>query len=590
MKILFRMTFAVALVLVLTATGLWAGGADEEPAAAAEKEMVRDPATGKMVTAPEYGGTLTFGTTFEPKSADAWYDGGFSGSHMTFLVNEKLGIGDWGVDRDVFDWRTSAQPLSVFKGQLAESWETPDPTTIIFHIRQGVHWHDKAPMNGRELTAEDIEFNYHRLLGIGSGFSEASPHAGYALPETESVTATDQGTVVFKLKEIDLTGLARIIDGWISYIYPPEVIKQRGDMKDWRNLVGTGPMELTDVVEGSSLTWTKNPDYWGFDEKFPQNRLPYVDEINSLVMLDPAARLAALRSGKIDMLGTLGTSQLRNIDQVENLRKTNPEIELWPFASRNDSSFAFNNVNNPPFNDIRVRQAMQMALDLETIANTFFKGFADPTPQGMIARDVKGIGTPFDEWPEALKKTNRYDPEGAKKLLAEAGYPDGFETTLDYLDRFDVSYAELVANYWREIGVEVRIEIVDVARHVSLTRDNLSDGMLYMSSAQRVNAMGALNWFALTENPTAQNDPQFKAVVEAAAAATTLEEQERILKEAVMYHAEQHLQVWGPEPPQFNVNQPWLKGYNGEVNLGKAQNSVLARLWIDQDLKREMGF
>ena len=115
MKILFRMTFAVALVLVLTATGLWAGGADEEPAAAAEKEMVRDPATGKMVTAPEYGGTLTFGTTFEPKSADAWYDGGFSGSHMTFLVNEKLGIGDWGVDRDVFDWRTSAQPLSVFK-------------------------------------------------------------------------------------------------------------------------------------------------------------------------------------------------------------------------------------------------------------------------------------------------------------------------------------------------------------------------------------------------------------------------------------------------------------------------------------------
>ena len=57
-----------------------------------------------------------------------------------------------------------------------------------------------------------------------------------------------------------------------------------------------------------------------------------------------------------------------------------------------------------------------------------------------------------------------------------------------------------------------------------------------------------------------------------------------------MYHAEQHLQVWGPEAPQFNVNQPWLKGYNGEINLGKAQNSVLARLWIDQDLKREMGF
>ena len=98
-------------------------------------------------------------------------------------------------------------------------------------------------MNGRAMTAQDIEFNYHRLLGIGSGFSEASPHAGYALGTMmASVTATDQGTVVFKLKEIDLTVLAKIIDGLISAIYPPEVIQQHGDYKDWRNAVGTDPM------------------------------------------------------------------------------------------------------------------------------------------------------------------------------------------------------------------------------------------------------------------------------------------------------------------------------------------------------------
>ena len=209
------MLLPLVLALVATVTFASPAGEDDAAAAAAEKEMVRDPATGKMVTAPEYGGTITFARNATREHPDAWYIGS---SVYTTLVNEKLGIGDWGVDRDVFDWRTSAQPLSVFKGQLAESWETPDPTTIIFHIRQGVYWHDKAPMNGRELTAEDIEFNYHRYLGIGSGFSEASPHAGYALTETESVTATDQGTVVFKLKERDLTGLARIIDGWISYI------------------------------------------------------------------------------------------------------------------------------------------------------------------------------------------------------------------------------------------------------------------------------------------------------------------------------------------------------------------------------------
>ena len=217
-------------------------------------------------------------------------------------------------------------------------------------------------------------------------------------------------------------------------IHPPEVIKQHGDIKDWRNLVGTGPMELTDVVEGASLRWTRVPNYWGFDEKFPHNRLPYVDEINALFMTDPAARLAALRSGKVDVLGSAGQSQVRSIDQIKSLRQTNPEINTWIFVSRSEHAFAPNNISTPPFNDIRVRRAMQMALDLETISETYFSGLADPTPQGFLHNAKLGIGTPFEEWPEEIKQYYRYNPEGAKQLLAEAGYPDGFTTRLDYLE------------------------------------------------------------------------------------------------------------------------------------------------------------
>ncbi len=190
-------------------------------------------------------------------------------------------IPDWAADR-----REEHNPRSLMRGQLAESWEQPDPLTFIFNIRKGVNWHDKAPMNGRELTASDIEFNFHRYLGIGSGFSEASPFEGQ-LPKIESVTATDASTVVFKLAEPDLFALDKLVNNRLAWIYPPEVIQQYGDVQDWRNLVGTGPMELTDYVEGSSITWTKNPNYWGFDEKFPENRLPYVDEIVALIM--PAA-------------------------------------------------------------------------------------------------------------------------------------------------------------------------------------------------------------------------------------------------------------------------------------------------------------
>ena len=132
------------------------------------------------------------------------------------------------------------------------------------------------------------------------------------------------------------------------------------------------------------------PDYWGFDEKFPHNRLPYVDEINALIMTDPAARLAALRSGKVDVLGTVGDSQLRSIDQVKSLHQTNPEINTWTYEFRSEHAFAPNNINEPPFNDIRVRRAMQMALDLETISATFFSGMANPTPQAFLKQCQAG--------------------------------------------------------------------------------------------------------------------------------------------------------------------------------------------------------
>ena len=117
------------------------------------------------------------------------------------LVNvlEKLGGGNWGIDRDEWDHASGPTPLSTIIGKLAESWETPDDTTMIFQIRDGVRWHDKAPMNGRELTAHDVEFTFHRMLGLGD-FSEAGPSTlGVAnelldLP-VESIAATDDSTL-----------------------------------------------------------------------------------------------------------------------------------------------------------------------------------------------------------------------------------------------------------------------------------------------------------------------------------------------------------------------------------------------------------
>ena len=289
------------------------------------KNYVTDASIGKVVVAPQYGGTITYVLPTDYPGPDAVVSGG-AANYSAGAVVEKLGFADWAAPRDKFSFNTYELNIPAnTRGVLAESWSQPDPLTYIIKVRQGVHWHDKPPMNGRELTAQDIEYNFHRVLGMGSGFTERSEHAtSFRGVEVESITATDKSTVQFKLKEINLGALAAILDGNVAWIYPPEVIKEHGDVTDWRNLVGTGPMMLTDWTNGSSITWDKNPDYWGFDEKYPQNRLPYIDQLRGLIMPEVATQLAALRTGRVDYLGRIGSTEIKSLDQLARIHRRTP--------------------------------------------------------------------------------------------------------------------------------------------------------------------------------------------------------------------------------------------------------------------------
>ena len=609
MKIFLARTFAIALVLVLSATGLWAAAASEaEPAAAAEKEMVLDPRTGEMVEAPRYGGTLTYATRMtETGSADSF----FVGHSAILLVNgvlEKPGIANWALPRD--EWGMSMisaySPLSSLAGNLAESWETPDDSTIVLNIRKGVHWHDKPPMNGRELTADDLVFNYHRMLGLGD-FTELSVAAwNLGAIGIESVTASDKWTVVIELERprfgldpnepLPMYTVQPILQSHSFFIYPPEVIKEHGDANDWRNLVGTGPFMLTDYVDGSSVTFIKNPDYWRFDEKYPDNRLPYVDELTGLIMKEEATRIAALRSGKIDYMGSIGNTQVFSLDTVESLGLTNPEIAQWPFSQRSDWAM-IHNVSNPPFNDIRVRKAMQMALDLETINETFFKGRADTTPHGQLGDSLEGMFIPFDEWPEEVKKGYMYDPEGAEKLLDEAGYPRGtdgvrFKTSFVHRPQLETSYFELVAAYWREIGVELEIQVPSSSAEVDALYESREALMGFSAASQYFSELHVTGWeTGYARNRAMVSDPQVDAMIDALRSATDIEEYTRLFREIDLYSVAQHWVIWGPDSPQYQFTQPWVKGYNGEATMGDWQfRQIFARVWIDQELKAEMGY
>ena len=223
---------------------------------------------------------------------------------------------------------------------------------------------------------------------------------------------------------------------------------------------------MDEFVSGVSVTYDRNPNYWKDDEKYPGNRLPYADKLVQIMMSDEATRLAALRSGQIDISGETGVSRIKSIANAVQLRKDVPGIQLFPIALRSETSLAIK-TDEPPLSDIRVRHALQMALDLETINDNYFFGFGEWQPMGPNGPALIGLNNPFDTWSEELRKFYSYDPEGAERLLDEAGYPRGangvrFQTSImTNGTRGDVGYMELLAGYFKEIGVEVEIEAPD---------------------------------------------------------------------------------------------------------------------------------
>ena len=146
-------------------------------------------------------------------------------------------------------------------------------------------------------------------------------------------------------------------------------------------MTGTGPYQLTDVLEGSSWTYTKVDDYWGFDPKYPANRLPYADTVELLIVNDPTAITSLIRSGQADFTGFALNSHLTSVDAAVSLQKTNPNLVLHRFAYRSETAFNFDN-QKEPWSDLRVRQALSMAIDQESIAENYMQGLGRREPGG----------------------------------------------------------------------------------------------------------------------------------------------------------------------------------------------------------------
>ncbi len=430
----YKWTSVLAVILVSAATVLWASG-EEEGEAATEQEMVVNW-QGETVPKPQHGGVLNIATAFT--AVDSWDQWRYhqTGTPFTAGIYQAFGAVDIRTPIEDNQFQSPMFTWDQWYGIIAESWEQSDPLTLTINVRQGIKWQNKEPMNGRELTADDVVFTLHRQYGLGSGYTEQSPHLGDVHVEWltgSEVTAPDRYTVkIVTETPRPFLAFAVMCFGCGLVIQPPEVVKQYGDLEDWRNAVGTGAWMLVDYVPGSRVQYSRNPDYWENDPRYPDHelQLPYADELNYLMLPDESTRMAALRTGKIALAG----GQQQNIDwrTAEGLQQTNPELNYLEVAGSGGNAWGFSiRVDREPFDDILVRRAIAMAVNTEEIAVDYYGGNAEEYPYPTLSlpwpkRYIKQIA----EFSPEVQETFTYNPEKAKQLLAEAGYPDGFETDM----------------------------------------------------------------------------------------------------------------------------------------------------------------
>jgi len=527
---------------------------------------------------------------------DPYYSGGTYTYMWAWL--ERLHGPDWTLNPEVYGYRLGFTPDEYVKGWLAETWELADPNTYIVHLRKGIHWQDISPANGREFTADDVVYNTHRMYGGGDGFTKPSPYLTTSQwQDLISVTATDKYTVVFKWKTPNPEIISEVMhsptgDGCMAN---PEAVKLWGDVNDWHHSIGTGAFILKDYVSGSSLSLVKNPNYWGYDERYPQNKLPYVDTFKVLIIPDNATALAAMRSGKIDALDNNSRTT------VESMQKTNPEILHITIPANGALTLDPKN-DVAPFSDVNVRKAMQMAIDLPTLAKSYYSGEILSYPATLTSRYMTGWGFPYEQWPQDLKDQYTYNPTVAKNLLAAAGYPNGFKTNIVADTTADLDLLQVIKSYFAAVGIDMEIRTMDYTAWVAFVQTGHKYDQIAFRAAGSMGItsepMNHLSYFRTGQSRNYMNisDPVFDTLYGKALTATSVDQVKEMVRQGNEIFARQHFLISLLQPNNYILYQPWFKGFMGyrSVIYGTGDGAQLtgfysARFWIDQNLKKSLG-
>ncbi|NNF98649.1 MAG: ABC transporter substrate-binding protein [Desulfobacteraceae bacterium] len=308
---------------------------------------------------------------------------------------------------------------------LATSWEiSPDGKTYTFDLRKGVTFHNQEPFN-----AQVAKWNLERAAGEGT----INPHPEY-FRVIDRIEVPNDFKLVMTLKDVDALFIAHLAEG------DAVMLPQKGHEEAKSTPIGTGPFKFSKWVRGDRVEMVRNEGYWN-----PE--LPYLDKVTFKFIGDASAQIAAIKAGDIDVIGYIAAPE-----SAMSLAKDD-RFKVYAGTTTAEVIMSTNN-KVKPFDNKLVRQAMAYAIDRQAVIDLVMFGFGTP---------IGSHWSPSTPFYEDLTRQFAYNPEKAKALLAQAGYPDGFKATIKLPAIYSYSRraGEVIADMFGKVGIELSIEIVE---------------------------------------------------------------------------------------------------------------------------------
>jgi peptide/nickel transport system substrate-binding protein len=366
---------------------------------------------------PRRGGTLVVGADVNPPGLDP---------HKSAAAHT------WMISEHIYSNLLRRDPDMNIVGDLAESWQAVTDTTLVFRLRRGVQWH-----HGRALTADDVKYSFERLLDEKT----ASPWRSI-WQIIERIEVVDSTAVRFVTKRPFAPFLSYLATPHYSAIVPREIVDKHGDLQT--NASGTGPFMLERFVPENAVVLKRNPSYY-------ESGLPYLDGIEYRILPDETARLAALRAGTIHYTWSVDPLIDRQLQGARGITLLDPKS----YCAQHGLAF---NQTKPPFSDVRVRRAVSVGVNRRELIGSVLRG------RGSISTKIPPCDAPFGyTGDDRGLPYHAADPALGRRLLAEAGFPNGLDTTLEVPPRFPqtVRTGEVIKEQLAQVGVRVTLKQVE---------------------------------------------------------------------------------------------------------------------------------